>query len=122
VERSVRVLNTADSGMTKHTTKTAAVAVGAMLFDDWFDPIEDARARREFWLCCGQLFLAGIALYTGPSLQTDLSVLAMFLMVLWWPMVSPWNRTGFSFYCSGLKTYRAGIPQFLTVARECVKC
>jgi len=31
--------------MTKHTTKTATVAVGAMLFDDCFDPIEDARAR-----------------------------------------------------------------------------
>ena len=28
--------------MTKNTTKTAAVAAGAMLFDDWFDPIEDA--------------------------------------------------------------------------------
>jgi hypothetical protein len=28
--------------MTKNTTKTAAVATGAMLFDDWFDPIEDA--------------------------------------------------------------------------------
>ena len=28
--------------MTKNTTKTAAVAAGAMLFDNWFDPIEDA--------------------------------------------------------------------------------
>src|SRR5580700_7851047 len=28
--------------MTKNTTKTAAVAAGTMLFDDWFDPIEDA--------------------------------------------------------------------------------
>jgi hypothetical protein len=32
--------------MTKNTTKTAAVAAGTMLFDDWFDPIEDVvRAR-----------------------------------------------------------------------------
>ena len=28
--------------MMKNTTKTAAVAAGTMLFDDWFDPIEDA--------------------------------------------------------------------------------
>jgi hypothetical protein len=36
--------------MTEHSTKTAAVAAGAMLFGDWFDPIEDAREggrRRE---------------------------------------------------------------------------
>jgi len=32
--------------MTKNTTKTAAVATGAMLFDDWFDPIEDAVRER----------------------------------------------------------------------------
>ena len=32
--------------MTKNTTKTAAVAVGTMLFDDWFDPIEDAVRER----------------------------------------------------------------------------
>ncbi len=32
--------------MTKDTTKTAAVAADIMLFDDWFDPIEDGvRAR-----------------------------------------------------------------------------
>jgi Transposase, Mutator family len=28
--------------MTKNTTKAAAVAAGAMLFDNWFNPIEDA--------------------------------------------------------------------------------
>ena len=28
--------------MMKNTTRTAAVAAGTMLFDDWFDPIEDA--------------------------------------------------------------------------------
>ena len=32
--------------MTKNTTKTAAVAAGTMLFDDWFDPIEDAVRER----------------------------------------------------------------------------
>ena len=31
--------------MTKNTTKTA-VAAGTMLFDDWFDPIEDAVRER----------------------------------------------------------------------------
>ena len=32
--------------MTKDTTKTAAVAADIMLFDDWFDPIENGvRAR-----------------------------------------------------------------------------
>ena len=32
--------------MTKNITKTAAFAAGAMLFDDWFDPIEDAVRER----------------------------------------------------------------------------
>jgi hypothetical protein len=32
--------------MTKNTTKMAAVAAGTMLFDDWFDPIEDAVRER----------------------------------------------------------------------------
>jgi hypothetical protein len=32
--------------MTKNTTKTAVVAAGIMLFDDWFDPIEDAVRER----------------------------------------------------------------------------
>ena len=32
--------------MTKNTTKTAAVASGTMLFDDWFDPVEDAVRER----------------------------------------------------------------------------
>lgn len=32
--------------MTKNTLKTAAVAAGTMLFDDWFDPIEDAVRER----------------------------------------------------------------------------
>jgi putative transposase len=32
--------------MTKNTTKTAAIAAGTMLFDDWFDPIEDAVRER----------------------------------------------------------------------------
>ena len=32
--------------MTKNTMKTAAVAAGTMLFDDWFDPIEDAVRER----------------------------------------------------------------------------
>ena len=32
--------------MTKNTTKTAAVAAGTTLFDDWFDPIEDAVRER----------------------------------------------------------------------------
>ena len=32
--------------MTKNTTKTAAIAAGAMLFDDWFDPIEDTVRER----------------------------------------------------------------------------
>ncbi len=85
--------------MTKDSMKTAAVAAGAMLFDDWFDPIEDARARARrqrddhrgvknflrgsFWLYCRELFmmLTLIVLDAGPSLQTHLSVLAMFLMV-----------------------------------------
>jgi hypothetical protein len=85
--------------MAKHSTKTAAVAVGAMLFDDWFDPIEDGRAmarrqrddhrgvknfsRGSFGCIAGNLFmmLALIALDTRPSLQTYLSILAMFLMV-----------------------------------------
>ena len=32
--------------MTKDTTKTAAIAADIMLFDNWFDPIEDGvRAR-----------------------------------------------------------------------------
>jgi hypothetical protein len=82
--------------MTKHTTNTAAVAVGAMLFDVWFDPIEDARggaaaARRRcekffvralFGCVAGNcLMLALIAPEAGPSMQTHLSVLAMLLMV-----------------------------------------
>jgi hypothetical protein len=49
----------------------------------------DQRARAEnffagfFWLCCREslMMLAVIALDAGPSLQTRLSVLAMFLMV-----------------------------------------
>jgi hypothetical protein len=32
--------------MTKNTAKTAAIAAGTMLFDDWFDPIEDAVRER----------------------------------------------------------------------------
>jgi putative transposase len=32
--------------MTKNTTKTAAIAAGTMLFDDWFDPIEDTVRER----------------------------------------------------------------------------
>jgi hypothetical protein len=35
-----------DHAMTKNTMKTAAVAAGTMLFDDWFDPIEDAVRER----------------------------------------------------------------------------
>ena len=31
--------------MTKNTTKTAAVAADTMLFDNWFDPIEDGGSR-----------------------------------------------------------------------------
>ncbi len=37
---------TGDYAMTKDTTKTAAIAADIMLFDNWFDPIEDGvRAR-----------------------------------------------------------------------------
>ena len=35
-----------DHAMTKNTTKTAAIAAGTMLFDDWFDPIEDTVRER----------------------------------------------------------------------------
>ena len=34
-----------DHAKMKHTTKMAAVAAGAMVFDDWFDPIGRARGR-----------------------------------------------------------------------------
>jgi hypothetical protein len=72
--------------MAKHSTKTAAVAAGAMLFDKWFDPIEDARARREFWLCCRD-----IVYDTRPhrARRGSLSGLAMFLMVAYGKSVEP---------------------------------
>jgi hypothetical protein len=47
---------TGDHAMTKDTTKAAAVAADIMLFDNWFDPIEDgvrARVRRRRWLAAG---------------------------------------------------------------------